>query len=73
MEPNRFHQLQTVLFVIQTCQPFVVVEKQAFRNLIYTKIGFLSKMKVSTAPSGKKQTVTQTCRSQVRVSGQGGL
>ena len=29
MSPNRFHQLQAALFVIQTCQPFAVVEKQA--------------------------------------------
>jgi hypothetical protein len=24
MAPNRFHHLQTALFVIQTCQPFTV-------------------------------------------------
>ena len=35
MAPNRFHQLQAALFVIQTCQPFAVVEKQAFRNLMH--------------------------------------
>ncbi len=35
MSPNRFHQLQVALFVIQSCQVFVVVEKQAFRNLLY--------------------------------------
>jgi hypothetical protein len=34
MAPNRFHQLQATLFVMQTCQPFAVVEKPAFRNLM---------------------------------------
>jgi hypothetical protein len=35
MAPNRFQQLQAALFVIQTCQSFAVVEKQAFRNLMH--------------------------------------
>jgi hypothetical protein len=35
MAPNRLHQLQAALFVIQTCQSFAVVEKQAFRNLMH--------------------------------------
>jgi hypothetical protein len=30
MTPNRFHQLKAVLFVIQTCQPFCVVENSTF-------------------------------------------
>jgi transposase len=28
MAPNRFHQLQAALFVIQTCQSFAVVENR---------------------------------------------
>ena len=28
MHPNRFHQLQEALFVIQTCQAFTVVENK---------------------------------------------
>ena len=34
MVPNRFHQIKTDLFVIQTCHTFDVVEKQSFRDIM---------------------------------------
>ena len=34
MTPNRYHQLKSTLFVIQTCQAFSVVEKSTFRDLM---------------------------------------
>ena len=51
MTDNRFHQLKTTLFIIQTCQPFSVVENQHL-GTSSTKIGFLVKVKVSVVPSG---------------------
>lgn len=35
MKPNRFHQLKAALFVIQTCQPFSVVETPTFRDIMH--------------------------------------
>ena len=34
MAPSRLQQLKVALFLIQTCQPFAVVEKSSFRDLM---------------------------------------
>ena len=35
MAPSRFLQLKVALFLIQTCQPFAVVDKSSFRDLMH--------------------------------------
>ena len=52
MKPNRFHQLKAALFVIQTCQPFSVVETPTFRD-----IGEIFLVAASTVRQGIKSVI----------------